>query len=125
MAYRCPSTRSCAPSMGGRSRRSRCSRDDRSRSRRPSWAGGKLNATSIALEPLSAEESEVLVRNLMGGLGLDTSGYSIPYIASWSENADSLEIVEQCAGLIDRLAKRIEDAVHRTPQTGTAEQVAA
>jgi class 3 adenylate cyclase/tetratricopeptide (TPR) repeat protein len=34
--------------------------------RRPSWAGGKLNATSIALEPLSTADGEALVRNLLG-----------------------------------------------------------
>jgi DNA-binding SARP family transcriptional activator len=34
---------------------------------RPGWAGGKLNATSILLEPLSQEESARLVENLAGG----------------------------------------------------------
>ncbi len=33
---------------------------------RPTWGGGKLNATSLSLEPLSAEESEQLVANLLG-----------------------------------------------------------
>ena len=34
---------------------------------RPGWAGGKLNATSILLEPLSDEQSRQLVENLAGG----------------------------------------------------------
>jgi DNA-binding SARP family transcriptional activator len=33
---------------------------------RPGWAGGKLNATSILLEPLSEDESAVLIENLQG-----------------------------------------------------------
>jgi class 3 adenylate cyclase/tetratricopeptide (TPR) repeat protein len=33
---------------------------------RPSWAGGKFNATTILLEPLSAEESHTLIANLLG-----------------------------------------------------------
>jgi class 3 adenylate cyclase/tetratricopeptide (TPR) repeat protein len=33
---------------------------------RPGWAGGKLNATSILLEPLTAVESTALISNLLG-----------------------------------------------------------
>ncbi|MEO8246385.1 MAG: adenylate/guanylate cyclase domain-containing protein [Chloroflexota bacterium] len=33
---------------------------------RPTWGGGKLNATTILLEPLSGEQSVVLVTNLLG-----------------------------------------------------------
>ena len=32
---------------------------------RPAWGGGKLNATAIALEPLSTEECQALVANLL------------------------------------------------------------
>src|SRR4029450_5066774 len=35
---------------------------------RPGWGGGKLNATATLLEPLSAEETEVLLQEL-GGAG--------------------------------------------------------
>jgi class 3 adenylate cyclase/tetratricopeptide (TPR) repeat protein len=34
--------------------------------RRPAWSGGKLNATSLLLEPLTEDESGVLVGNLLG-----------------------------------------------------------
>ena len=34
---------------------------------RPAWGGGKLNATSVLLEPLSESDCEVLLRNLLGG----------------------------------------------------------
>jgi predicted ATPase/class 3 adenylate cyclase len=33
---------------------------------RPGWAGGKFNATTILLEPLSSEESHALIANLLG-----------------------------------------------------------
>jgi class 3 adenylate cyclase/tetratricopeptide (TPR) repeat protein len=38
--------------------------------RRPDWAGGKRNATTIHLEPLSEQASEVLLGNLLGGTPL-------------------------------------------------------
>ena len=37
---------------------------------RPSWAGGKFNATSVLLERLSDGESAELVQNLLGQVGL-------------------------------------------------------
>ncbi len=43
-------------------------------------------------------------------VGLETSANSIPYLTSWAETA-SLEVLEQTAGLTDRLATRIETAL--------------
>jgi class 3 adenylate cyclase/tetratricopeptide (TPR) repeat protein len=37
---------------------------------RPTWGGGKLNATSILLEPLSDQECGILIENLLGQAGL-------------------------------------------------------
>jgi tetratricopeptide (TPR) repeat protein len=37
---------------------------------RPGWGGGKFNATSVLLEPLSDEDSAELVHNLLGRAGL-------------------------------------------------------
>ena len=37
---------------------------------RPGWGGGKLNATTALLEPLSDGECAVLIRNLVGRAGL-------------------------------------------------------
>jgi predicted ATPase/class 3 adenylate cyclase len=37
---------------------------------RRSWGGGKLRATSILLEPLSEEQSEILIENLLGHVNL-------------------------------------------------------
>jgi hypothetical protein len=68
---------------------------------------------------LSYSEEELVVESIaltvVGGLGLDTSNYSIPYIASWSEDDAALEIIETCAEVIDRLAKRIEVAIGERP----------
>jgi class 3 adenylate cyclase/tetratricopeptide (TPR) repeat protein len=40
---------------------------------RPGWSGGKLNATSLLLEPLDADDCETLIGNLLGerDLGID------------------------------------------------------
>jgi class 3 adenylate cyclase/tetratricopeptide (TPR) repeat protein len=38
---------------------------------RPGWGGGKLNATSVLLEPLSDEQSGTLAENLLGQAELD------------------------------------------------------
>jgi class 3 adenylate cyclase/tetratricopeptide (TPR) repeat protein len=37
---------------------------------RPTWGGGKLNATTVLLEPLDARETDLLVDELLAGLGL-------------------------------------------------------
>ena len=37
---------------------------------RPAWGGGKLNATSVSLEPLAAAEMNTLMDQLLGGLDL-------------------------------------------------------
>jgi N-terminal domain of anti-restriction factor ArdC len=43
-------------------------------------------------------------------VGLDSGASSIPYLASWAQNA-GLEVLEQTAALTDRLAARIETAL--------------
>jgi DNA-binding SARP family transcriptional activator/tetratricopeptide (TPR) repeat protein len=40
----------------------------------PHWAGGKLNATSMLLQPLSDDESHELVANLAASVDLDETG---------------------------------------------------
>lgn len=68
---------------------------------------------------LTYSQEELVVESIaltvVGGLGLDTTNYSIPYITSWSTSDDSLEIIETCAALIDHLAKQIEDAIGDPP----------
>lgn len=59
-------------------------------------------------------EEEVVVEAVAycvcAGLGLDTAGAAVPYVASWGGERAAAEI-ESYAGLIDRLAKRIEDSL--------------
>jgi hypothetical protein len=75
---------------------------------------------------LSYAEEEIVVESIafsvVGGLGIDTSGYSIPYLTSWSQDEGDMEIVEACAELIDHHAKRIETAIGDPPNlTATSE----
>ncbi len=62
---------------------------------------------------LGHAEEEIVVESVAytvtGALGLDSSGYSIPYLASWAQGGE-LETIERTAALIDGLARRIEDA---------------
>jgi len=75
--------------------------------------------TELGELQLTYSQEEVVVESVAftvcGGLGLDTSGYSMPYIASWSQDEHSLAIVDLCAGWIDRLAKQLEDAIGEPP----------
>jgi len=43
---------------------------------RPGWAGGKLNATSILLEPLGSEQCSELIDNMLGAEGLPAAARS-------------------------------------------------
>ncbi len=52
--------------------------------------------------------------------GLDTSSEAISYCASWGEK-DDLEAVTQAAELIDRLAKRLEDAIEPEDEKANTE----
>ena len=63
---------------------------------------------------LSYAQEELVVESIAlsvsGVLGIDTSSYSIPYLAAWDRSAD-LSIVEQAAKLVNRLANRLEDVL--------------
>lgn len=63
---------------------------------------------------LTYAQEELIVESIAftvtGTLGLDTSGYSVPYLTSWSTNTE-LDILKQTATLIDTLAARIETAI--------------
>lgn len=58
--------------------------------------------------------AESVAYTCLGALGISSEDYSIPYLASWAESSD-LEVLERTAGLIDRLAHRIEDAALGVP----------
>lgn len=53
---------------------------------------------------------ESIAYTTIGALGISSAAYSIPYLASWAEHTE-LQILEQLAGLVDRHASRIENAV--------------
>jgi predicted ATPase/class 3 adenylate cyclase len=74
---------------------------------RPDWGGGKLNATSILLEPLSDPESRQLISNLLDGVPLPPSAES--RIAGAVEG-NALFAEEMVAMLIDdELLSREDD----------------
>jgi antirestriction protein ArdC len=74
---------------------------------------------------LTYSEEEVVVEcvafTVCSAVGLDTSGFSVPYVASWSKG----EEIERLAALVDRLARRLEDAVWEGRVEGDAEERAA
>jgi class 3 adenylate cyclase/tetratricopeptide (TPR) repeat protein len=74
--------------------------------RRPSWGGGKMNASSILLEPLRAEESAQLMANLLGGMALPP-----PVEKRISETAEGnpLFVEEMVSMLIDDGLLRHQD----------------
>jgi hypothetical protein len=61
--------------------------------------------------------------SVCGVAGVDTSGYSIPYLASWAERAD-LDVFERAAKMTDRLATRIETALHPQPDESDEPDIA-
>jgi antirestriction protein ArdC len=60
-----------------------------------------------ATEELVAES---VVFTVCGFLGLDTAGNSIAYLAVWRESTEA-DAFERIAALVDRLARRLEDAL--------------
>ena len=59
---------------------------------------------------LTYAEEEVVVEcvsyTVCSSVGLDTAGSSVPYVTGWSQGGE----IERYAALIDRLARRLEDA---------------
>jgi antirestriction protein ArdC len=68
-------------------------------------------ALDYAAEELVAES---IAYTCVGALGVSSEEYSIPYLASWAESSD-LEVLENTAALVDRLARRIEDVALGVP----------
>jgi predicted ATPase len=72
---------------------------------RPAWGGGKVNSRSILLEPLSEEESDQLVGNLLGGSDLPRAVRR--YIVGTAEG-NPLFVEELLGSLIDQAVLRRE-----------------
>lgn len=58
--------------------------------------------------------AETVAFSVCSGLSFDTSAESVPYVATYTADA-GVETIRQQAALIDRLAKRIEDAAAWSP----------
>jgi hypothetical protein len=73
-----------------------------------------VHALGVNYQTHTRPQAEVIVDTatliVLSGAGLDTSGETIPYVASWGESG-ALESVTEHAELIDRLARTVEMAI--------------
>ena len=79
------------------------------------------HAIGVGYREYGRHQAEVLVDTVTfivcAGAGLDVGGESIPYVAGWGENG-ALDAVTKFAGVIDTIARQLENAV-----TGTEDAV--
>src|SRR5215218_2900222 len=80
-------------------------------SSRTPWCA-TIARTTIRRLDYAAEElvAESVAHLAVSFLGLDTSAAAVPYLATWAESAP-MDTFEQIAGLVDRLARRLEQAL--------------
>jgi hypothetical protein len=80
------------------------------------------HAHGVGYEQYARAQAEVLVDCVtycvLGSVGLDVGGESIPYIAGWGEDG-ALDAIREYAQTIDTIARRIEDALD--PKTEPAD----
>jgi hypothetical protein len=73
-----------------------------------------VHALGVNYQTHTRPQAEVIVDTatliILSGAGLDASGETIPYVAGWGETG-ALEAVTGHAGLIDRLARTVENAI--------------
>jgi hypothetical protein len=55
---------------------------------------------------------------VLGSVGLDVSGESIPYIAGWGEDG-ALDAIREYTQTIDKVARHIENALKSEPEPAT------
>jgi hypothetical protein len=81
------------------------------------------HALGVTYESHSRPGAEVIVDTatfvVCAGVGLDTGGESIPYVAGWGETG-SLDAVRAAAETIDAIARRIEAAISPRVTAGGA-----
>jgi hypothetical protein len=72
------------------------------------------HALGVGYNDYGRRRAEVLVDTVTfvvcGSVGLDTSGSTVPYVAGWGESGE-LDAIRVYAETIDKLARRIEDAI--------------
>ena len=78
---------------------------------RPGWGGGKMNATSILLEPLPGDEASLLVDNLLGRADIPPTARARILDAA---EGNPLFVEEMLAMLIDDGLLRFEDGAWRS-----------
>jgi hypothetical protein len=73
-----------------------------------------IHALGVDYRHYPRAHAEVIVDTttliVLGGLGVDVSGETVPYVAGWGENG-ALDAVTQFAQLIDDLTRRVETAL--------------
>jgi hypothetical protein len=52
---------------------------------------------------------------VLGSVGLNVGGESVPYVAGWGEDC-ALDAIREYAQTIDTIARRIEDALDPKPE---------
>jgi len=79
-----------------------------------------IHALGIDYQHYPRAQAEVIVDTttlvVLGGLGLDISGETVPYVAGWGEDG-ALDAVTEFAQLIDSLARRVEAALSTAGDT--------
>ncbi len=80
---------------------------------RPGWGGGKMNASSILLEPLPGDEASLLVDNLLGRADIPRAARDRILEAA---EGNPLFVEEMLAMLIDDGLLRFEDGVWRSAE---------
>ncbi|MFZ1996641.1 MAG: ArdC family protein [Solirubrobacteraceae bacterium] len=82
-----------------------------------------IHALGVDYQQYSRSQAEVIVDTttliVLGAVGLDTSGETVPYVAGWGETG-ALEAVTEFAQLIDTLARRVEAALTPSEPAETA-----
>jgi hypothetical protein len=79
-----------------------------------------IHALGVDYQSYPRPHAEVIVDTttlvVLGGLGLDVSGETVPYVAGWGEDG-ALDAVTEFAQLIDDLARRVESALSAAGDT--------
>jgi hypothetical protein len=80
-----------------------------------------VHALGVDYRRYTRPQAEVIVEAttlvVLGGLGLDVSGETVPYVAGWGEDG-ALDAVREFAATIDALARRLEDALRGASRAG-------
>ena len=104
--------------------------------RRPAWAGGKLNATTVSLEPLSEAETDELITGLLAGATLEeglaarirrAAGGNPLYLEEMlafvgrSSNGDEIEIPPTIQALLAARLDQLDPSERHVLERGSVE----